>query len=273
MKMNRMAGWCLATAAATLLAGCGGGEPPEAFAAREELRAQIGKLTRTVDDLRAEVETMRAERTTNLKAVVQDMLRTELDGMISTTVQARVEAKIGDKAQIDRVFRESIADAMTAFEAKKKADEEARREQERVAREQDRVRRDEERWTRTAQELGLNETQKEQMRAASQAIRQEIEAGVEQMRQTGQPPDMEAMRRRAAELKAQFEATLAQSLTPQQIEAYRQQDFSMLRMLDGMASQGGSGRTMFFGGRGGSDRGGDRGGDRGPDRGPGRPGN
>ncbi|MBM4154848.1 MAG: hypothetical protein FJ221_07430 [Lentisphaerae bacterium] len=264
MTTIRMAGWCAMTAAATWLAGCGGGEPPEAFAAREELRAQVGKLSRTVDDLRAEVETMRSERTTNLKAVVQDMLRTELDGMIATTVQARVESKIGDKAEIDRVFRESVADAMTAYEAKKKADEEARREQERVARDQERAKRDEERWTRVAQELGLNETQKEQMRAASQAIRQEIEAGWAQIRETGQPPDMDAMRRRAAELKAQFEASLAQSLTPQQIEAYRQQDFSLLRMLDGMASSSG-GRGMMFGGRGG--------GDRGPDRSQGKQGN
>lgn len=271
MTTIRMAGWGAMTAAATWLAGCGGGgEPPEAFAAREELRAQVGKLARTVDDLRAEVETMRAERTTNLKAVVQDMLRTELDGMIATTVQARVEAKIGDKAEIDRVFRESVADAMAAYEAKKKADEEARREQERVARDQERAKRDEERWTRTAQELGLNETQKEQMRAANQAIRQEIEAGMSQVRESGQPPDMDAMRRRAAELKAQYEATLAQSLTPQQIEAYRQQDFSLLRMLDGMASSSGG---RMFGSRGG-DRGPDRGGgDRGPDRSGGRGGN
>ncbi len=257
MNTMRVAGLGAAAAASFIFAGCGGGESPEAFAAREELRAQVAKVQRAVDDLRGEMATMQAERTTNLKAVVQDMFRTELDGMISTTVQARVEAKIGEKAEIDRIFRESVADAMVAYEAQKKAADEARREQERVKHDQERAQRDEQRWTQLATDLKLNEAQKEQMRATNNALRQEMDAAMEQRRQSGQPPDMEAMRRQAAEFKAQYEASLAQTLSKEQIEAYRKQDFSMLRFLD-MATQG-DGRGMFMmGGRGG-DRGGDRG--------------
>lgn len=257
MNSMRFAGVC-AAAASVLLAGCGGGESPEAFAAREEIRAQVAKMARAVEDLRGEIETMRAAQSTSLKATVQDMLRSELDGMIATTVQARVEAKIGDRADIDKIFRESVADAFVQYEAQKKAAEEARREEQRLAWEKARAQQEEQRWTQVAKDFSLNEAQKEQLRGASQAIRQEFEAVMSELRASGQPPDMEVMKKRAAELKTAYEATLAQTLTAEQLEPFRKQDMS-LRMLDGVA-QGNRGPGMFFmgGGRGERGRGGGR---------------
>jgi hypothetical protein len=262
MNSMRFAGVC-AAAASALLAGCGGGESPEAFAAREELRARVAKTDRAVEELRGEIETMRAAQTTSLKATVQDMLRVELDGMISTTVQARVEAKIGDRAEIDRIFRESVADAFAQHEAQKKAADDARREEQRLAWEKARAQQEEQRWAQVAKDLSLNETQKEQLRGASQAIRQEFDAVMSEVRAGGQPPDMDAMRKQAADLKTKYEAALAQTLTGEQLEAFRKQDMS-LRMLDGMV-QGNRGPGMFMMGGGRSER--VRGGDRG-DRGP-----
>ncbi|MCX7818924.1 MAG: hypothetical protein N2652_06945 [Kiritimatiellae bacterium] len=242
------AGWVGVLA---LLAGCAGRETPEAIAEREELRALVAKLERRVGELQAEIETMRAERTTELKATVQDMLRVELDSMIQTTVYARVEAKLGDKAQVDRMVRETVMETLAAVEAQRRAEEEARRERERLEREQRRAQFEEERWNRTAQELKLNEAQKEQMRAVNQAIRSEIETMMAQARESGQMPDPAAIRQAAQELKTKYETALAQVLTPEQITAYRNQPFNLLRMLDAMA--GGEGGPGFFMRRGGGD--------------------
>lgn len=257
MKRIGVAAW--AAAGAVAFCGCGERESAEELAAREELRAHVVKLERRIAEVQAEVDTMRAERTTDLKAVVQDMLRVELDTMITTTVASRVEAKLGDKAQVDRMVREQVMDTLAAHEAQKRAEEEARREQERQERELRRAQFEEERWNRMAQELKLTEVQKEQMRAANQAIRQEIEAAMAQVRESGQIPDAATIRQRAIELKAQFETALAQVLTPEQIAAYRSQQFNTLRMLDIMASEEG-GRGFFMRRQGdGRERGRDRG--------------
>lgn len=261
MNNRALVGWWMSTVAAAWLSGCAGTESPEAIAEREELRATAAKLERRISELQAEIETMRAERTTELKATVQDMLRAELDAMIQTTVVARVEQKLGDKAQVDRLVRDTVMETLAAVEAQKRAEEEARREQERLEREQRRAQFEEERWNRTAQELGLNEAQKEQMRAVNQAIRGEIEAIMAQFRESGQMPDPNTIRQSAQQLKAKYEASLAQVLTPEQIAAYRNQPFSLLRMLDAMA--GGEGGPGFFMRRGGGDDGDRR---RGPPR-------
>jgi len=266
--MNRMMQkWGCAAAVAVVAAGCGRVDDAEDLAAREELRAQLARVERRVTECQAEIETMRREWTTDLRAVVQDMLRAELDNLIATTVQARVEAKLGDKAQVDRLVRETAMETILAHEAQKEAEANARREQERLEREQRRAQFEEERWNRLAQELKLNEQQKEQLRAVSQMIRQEFEAAMAQVRETGQPPDFAAVRQRAAELKAKVEASLAQFMTAEQIEAYRTQPFNALRMLDAMSGEGGEFRGFFMrrGERG--DRDGDR---RGPPGPPGR---
>jgi len=238
---------------AVWLGGCAGTESPEAIAEREELRAAAAKLERRINELQAEIETMRAERTTELKATVQDMLRAELDAMIQTTVAARVEAKLGDKAQVDQLVRNTVMETLAAVEAQKRAEEEARREQERLEREQRRAQFEEERWNRTAQELKLNEAQKEQMRALTQAIRGEIDALMTQFRESGQMPDPNTIRQTAQELKTKYETALAQILTPEQISAFRNQPFNLLRMLDAMS--GGEGGAGFFMRRGGGDDG------------------
>lgn len=260
-KWRACSGWVGAGAVLCLI-GCSGTDSPERIAEREELRALVARLERRIGELQAEVDTMRAERTTELKATVQDMLRAELDAMIETTVVARVEQKLGDKAQVDRLVRNTVMDTLAAVEAQKRAEEEARREQERLEREQRRAQFEEERFNRLAQELNLNETQKEQMRAVTQAIRGDIEAIVAQFRESGQMLEPNTIRQTAQELKTKYEALLAQLLTPQQIEAYRNQPFNVLRMLDAMASgQGGPG---FFLRRGGPAEDGDR--RRGPPR-------
>ncbi len=261
--MNKRAtvGVWMGTVTAAWLSGCAGSESPEAMAEREELRAMTAKLERRISELQTEIETMRAERTTELKATVQDMLRAELDAMIQTTVVARVEQKLGDKAQVDRLVRDTVMDTLAAVEAQKRAEEEARREQERLEREQRRAQFEEERWNRAAQELGLNEAQKEQMRAVNQAIRGEIDALVAQFRDSGQMPDLNSIRQSAQQLKSKYEGALAQVLTPEQIAAYRNQPFSLLRMLDAMS--GGEGGPGFFMRRGGGDDGDRR---RGPPR-------
>lgn len=236
--------------------GCAAHEAPEELAAREEMRAAVVKLERRVSDLQAELETLKNQRSTDLRAAVQDVLRAELDTMIETTVLARVEARLGDKAGVDQLVRDTVKETLAAYERQREAEEAAAREQRRQEWEQRRAQFEEERWTRLAQDLKLTEVQKEQMRAANQSIREAIEAIWAQLRESNERPDMNMIRQRAAELKAQYEAMLSQILTPEQLAAYRdQRSFNLLRMLDAIAS--GEGPGFFFrGDRGGEGRGG-----------------
>lgn len=231
--------WGMAVVAAgAILTGCGNEEPPEAFAAREAMRAEVAGLGRKVEDLRAEMESIRLAHTTDLKAAIRDAFGAEMDRAIVSQVQARVEARIGTAADIDRIFRESIADAMAQYETNKQLAEDVKREEQRIERERERAERDEERWVQLAQELRMTAAQTDQLRAATQAVRAEIEVAMAAIRE-GQRPEPDVMRARAVELKTQFELAVHQILSPDQVEAYKAQGFSVLRMLEGMSQGGG----------------------------------
>ena len=253
---TRVWAWVVAGLALGVLSwlGCTAHETPEELAAREEMRAAVVKLERRVSDLQAELETLKNQRSTDLRAAVQDVLRAELDTMIETTILARVEARLGEKAGVDQLVRDTVKETLAAYERQKEAEEAAAREQRRQEWEQRRAQFEEERWTRLAQDLKLTEAQKEQMRAANQSIREAIEAIWAQLRESNERPDTNMIRQRAVELKAQYEAMLSQILTPEQLAAYREQrPFNLLRMLDAIAS--GEGPGFFF--RGDRDRGGE----------------
>jgi Spy/CpxP family protein refolding chaperone len=88
-------------------------------------------------------------------------------------------------------------------------------------------------WGETAKSLNLNETQTAAMRSASDALRSAARDMAAKLQEAGKL-DMDNMRQQGQLLRQQYEAQLSQILSAEQLENYRNQPRSMLRMMDFM---------------------------------------
>ena len=252
--------------AAAGLAGCG--QPGDKTSILEqtvnEQAAQLAKLQRTQEKMREELDSLRTAQPAAATVQLPPEIATNLDALVTAQVVSRIEKKLGSKSEIDGFMRAAVDQAIASNEARKKAEQEAKREEERQQWEERRKQFEEQRWTQMAQELKLNDQQTQVLRAANDAIRAKTEEMMNAARE-GQRLDPEQMKQTAVQLRAQLDAELARSLSPEQIEAFKQQRMTPYRMLNFVAENG---NMDFRRGFGGGDRGGDRGGgDRGGDRG------
>lgn len=218
-----------------LLTGCGSKVAEEALRANKELTARVARLEQSEQQLKREVEAMRLEQTATLEKKATEAMGSR----VAALVDEKIEERLGSHDELQNVVKAVIRDEMAAFESRQSQNRErgqrdpARRQEW----EQRRTQWEQERWQTLSKDLNLTDEQVTKMKAASQAMREQIQKGFSQIREQGF--DWEKVRQGTEQLKTQYEGELSKILTPEQLEAYRKRPDSMMRMMDFSSSQSG----------------------------------
>ena len=179
----------------------------------------------------------------DLQAQVEALVNARVGAAVASEVARQVDGRLGSEKEIDTIFRQTVDEQMTAYE---KRQQEAREEEQRKQREEwekQRAEVEKHQWDQIRTDLGLNEIQTTQLKEVSQQARQTIRDTFRTLRDQGTATP-EQFRQQADAFKTSYEASLQQVLTPEQLEAYRNQPRNLLHMIDMMASGGRFGRRF-----------------------------
>jgi hypothetical protein len=224
--------WVWVGLCAGLAAGCS--ETAEEVSSlrrrNEEQGKVISQLVQEMEELRLKVEGYERRQEALLTAAADTVITQRFGANIAQAVNEQVARQLRAQEGLDRIIQDRVVAEITAAEA--------RREAERLAAEQARTEEREERrrtfmdqrWTRLAEDLGLNESQTAGLRAASDAMREEMRVAMDALREMG-GAGPEEFRQQAETLRSKYEAQLGQVLTPEQLDAYRNRPDSILRMM------------------------------------------
>ena len=228
-------------------------EKLETFAtSSKQLESRIAELEKTNRMLEGEVNLLKLdakatageeENGDDLSARVAEIVNNELGELIAS----KLDEQAGGEGLTQQMLVSSWNQQMTAFEEKKEAEEEARREERRAEEEERRAEATAERLVRMADELGINDTQAQQLQVAMDTMRTQARDYFNEMRESGGGFDRDNIREEMTKLRDVHLQVTSQFLSDEQQTAYSEMD---------------QGRGGFGGGFGGGGPGGGRGGRR-----------
>lgn len=190
----------------------------------------ISQLVQEMEELRLKVDGYERRQEAMLAAAADTVITQRFGANIAAAVNEQVARQIRAQEGLDRMIQDRVVAEIAAADARREAErlvaDQARAEE----REERRRTFMDQRWARLSEELSLNETQTAGLRAASDAMREEMRTAMEGLRETGGAGPAE-FQQQAEALRAKYEAQLSQVLTPEQLEAYRNRPDSILRMM------------------------------------------
>ena len=260
--MKKIALTTLFASSLLLFTGCGESTTPapsaellekiEAFAsANKKLDQRIADLEKTNRMLQGEVNVLKesANSPAAPASIDGDALTQKVSEIVNNELANLIAAKFDEQAGGQGITQQLLASSwqqqMTAFEEKKAADEEIRREERRKADEERRAEQQAERLVKMAEDLGINDTQAEQLQVAMDTMREQARDMFTKMREEGSGFNRDTIRDEMAKLREMHLQVTSQFLTPDQQTAYSE-------MSDRGGFGGGPGGS--WGGRGGGGR-------------------
>lgn len=197
----------------------------------EEQEKVVAGLVESMEALRLKVEAFERRQEAVLADTADTVIAQRFGGTIQEAVDREVARRMSSQEGLDRLIVERVEEGIAAIEARKEAERIAAEQARAEEREQRRQEFMNQRWAEVAQQLNLDASQTERLRALTESARTEIRAAMEQMRESG-GFDREAMREQGEALRGRIENELASILTPEQIEAYQAQPMSIMRMMN-----------------------------------------
>jgi hypothetical protein len=186
----------------------------------QELEARLAQLERTNLRLDRTIEAMKDSSTTNQ---VRDMVKGFLDDEVQSLVVTKLDEKIGGAQEAGQMFTGIWDQQMAAYEARKKAEDEARREERRQEEEVRREERNADRLARLQEDLNLNDDQAERLSIAQGTFRASMQETFLAMREGGDF-DRDTIREKMAGLREVHNEILGQFLSEEQMEAYAEKN-------------------------------------------------
>ena len=231
-----------AVLAVCLTAACGGGcrrgtegdaervaTLEQRVAALEQANAELrDRLTSPAAATRVDVDT---------QAVVRAVASC-VNQVVSNAVEAQLDQRLGNRADINAIFDEAVRQGLDTREAQKTAEREEQRKQWQKRMEEQRAKWEEGRTQRLAQELGLSDAQTADMKKVEAEMREAMRKKMEALGQQGGGFNLDALRTASEELRAQNDEAVARILTPEQFEKYKSRPRNLLSLMSGLLGGG-----------------------------------
>lgn len=225
----------IAMACTLLTLGCGTREQVDDLAARlADTQKRIESLATENRSLAAEIEALKAIRpsaVTNAAPMDEgaaSQFMSALASNINTLVAAQIDARIGTPDDIDAIMAETVKDELAAAEARKEAEQQARREEWRQEAEKRRKEWEQGQAATLAAELELNADQQRRIEAANEQMRTQFRDAMQAIRSGG---DWTTIGGTMAEIRQANNDRMREIMTDDQYAAYTNRQANQVRSV------------------------------------------
>lgn len=198
----------------------------------ERLEAGLSALTQSIKATVPAAPSARPEGAPDATALlerIEKLIDARVDAILTSKmeviVQDTVAQTVGTPADIDAVVGEVIEEELAAAEKRREEARELEREKRREEWAERRRERDAQRLEELATELSLNDWQKQRVSEVETATRDQVRAKMTEMREAGNF-DMQAFRDVATSLRETNNTAVAEILTADQLQAYKERQES-----------------------------------------------
>lgn len=218
--------------------------------ASEKMEKRIASLEKTNRMLEGEINVLKEElsqvRGTDEDGDLNERVAEIVNEELGELITKKIDEQAGGEGLTQQMLVTSWNQQMTAYEEQREAEEQAIRDERRKQEEERRAEMQAARLVRMAEELGIDDTQAEQLQIAMETVREQHRELFTSMRETG-GVDPQVIREEMEKIRAAHLAVTAQFLNQEQQTAYTE-------MGQRMGFEAGGGGPRGRGGRGGRGR-------------------